>query len=275
MRVARLFFFVSISFVLSTSIAAQQIATPSPQALALLQKSLAALTGGQAITDVTLSGTARRIAGSDDEIGTVVFKALANGSSRLDLSLPSGPRSEIRSASADDPTGTWSGPDGMSHPIAYHNLISEPAWFFSAIVLAQPLGSSGYVATYVGHETRDSAAVEHISMSRLFPSSSRSAAAHQRLSQVEIYLDSSLLVPAAFSFNIHPDDDAGRDIPIEIRFSDYRIVNGAQVPFRIQKFLNNSLTLDLQFSNPVFNSGLSPSTFTVGAGLQPGSGAQP
>jgi hypothetical protein len=46
-----------------------------PQAVALVQKSLAALTNGVQVTDVMLSGTARRIAGSDDETGTATLEA--------------------------------------------------------------------------------------------------------------------------------------------------------------------------------------------------------
>jgi len=51
------------------------------------------------------------------------------------------------------------------------------------------------------------------------------------------------------------------DIPVEIRFSDYRPVSGAQIPFHVEKFLNNTLLLDLQFTNAQLNSGLSASLF--------------
>ena len=61
----------------------------------MLQQSLAALQGNTSLTDVTLSGTARRIAGSDDEFGTGIFKALAVGAARMDLTLSSGQRSEV------------------------------------------------------------------------------------------------------------------------------------------------------------------------------------
>lgn len=61
MRVTRLVLSISLSFLLSISLAAQQTATSSPRAPALLQKSLVALGGTQTLTDVTLTGTARRI----------------------------------------------------------------------------------------------------------------------------------------------------------------------------------------------------------------------
>jgi len=228
-----------------------------------LQKSLSALSSGQSLTDVTLSGTARRIAGSDDESGTAVLKAMANGQSRVDLNLSAGPRSEVHGISADGPAGSWSGPDGVAHPIAYHNLVSEPAWFFPASVLAQGLSVSAYVVTYVGHESRNSVAVEHVSLSQPASGSPKIAALFQHLSQVEIYLDSTTLLPVGLTFNVHPDDDAGLDIPSEIRYSDYRAVNGTQVPFHIQKYVNNTLFLDFQAQTVTLNTGLNASAFSI------------
>src|SRR6266851_10414401 len=105
MRVARLVLSVSLAFFLSLSLAAQQTATSSPQALLLLQRSAAALSGGQTLTDVTLSGTARRIAGSDDETGTAALKAISSGASRVDLSLPSGQRNELLNTSVSPSAG--------------------------------------------------------------------------------------------------------------------------------------------------------------------------
>lgn len=95
MRVLRVCFTVSLLFVLPISVRPQTSTTQtSPQVQALLQQSLAALTGGQSITDITLSGTARRIAGSDDETGSTALKALSPGFARVDLNLPSGSQHE-------------------------------------------------------------------------------------------------------------------------------------------------------------------------------------
>ena len=251
-----------LSLILTASATPQQVAS-DPQALTLTSSAYAVLMGRLVVTDATLTGTARRIAGSDDETGTVTLKALAIGASRMDLSLPSGQRSEVQNASAAPPAGAWSGPDGVSHSIAYHNLLTEPAWFFPAFAIAHALSTSGYVATYVGHETRNSVAVEHITLYQQSSTSAKTAAFLQHLSQRDIYLDSSTLLPLALTFNIHPDNDAGLDIPVEIRFSDYRAVNGTQVPFRVQKYLNNGLVLDLQFQSATLNTGLSATIFQV------------
>jgi len=259
MRVGRFLFPFIMAFSLLIPSAAQQTAT-SPQAAQYLRQALAALDGSTSVSDVTLTGTAQRIAGSDDETGTATLKAIA-GASRMDLNLSSGPRSEIRNISGGSPAGSWSGPDGVSHAISFHNLMTEPAWFFPAFPITHGL-SSRYVATYVGHETRDEQAVEHVTIAQTSAVQTPAGAPTMgRLSQMDFFLDSTTFLPAAVTFNIHPDNDAGLDIPIEIRFSDYRAVNGVRVPFHVQKFLNNGLILDLEFHSAVLNSGLSAGAF--------------
>jgi len=249
------------------SVARQSSAAPpssSTQAATLLAQSLAAMVSTGTLTDVTLSGTVRRIAGSDDESGTAVLKAIAAGASSVNLSLPSGTRSEILNCSGLSPAGVWSGPDGVSHAIAFHNLVTGPTWFFPAFIIAQGLSSSGYVANYVGPETNNGQAVQHVSLSQpslLADIPGGHSSAH--LTQIDLFLDSNTLLPAAVTFNIHPDNNALVDIPVEIHFSNYQAVNGVQVPFHVQKYLNNSLILDFQATSVTLNSGLSASAFSA------------
>lgn len=262
MRFARTFVLAFLSLALTVSLAQParpggQTSTPatqsSPQAVVLLQKSLAALTGGNPITDVTLSGTARRIAGSDDESGTATFKALGGTGSRIDLTLPSGSRNEIRSVSGGYLTGSWSGPDGVSHSISYHNLLTDSG-IFPTFTLSSFASSASAALTYVGAETRNGISVIHLGAQQLPPGIAGDLPRH--LSQMEIFLDASTNLPLFFDFSIHADTNALVDIPVEIRFSDYTAVNGAQIPLHIQKYINNSLVLDLQFQSAVLNSGL-------------------
>jgi hypothetical protein len=228
-----------------------------------LQVALAALSPNIAISDVTLTGTVRRIAGSDDESGSATLKALSTGSARADFSLSSGPSSELQNVSAAQPAGNWSGPDGVAHPIPFHNLLSEPAWFFPTFAIYRRL-SAGYVVSDLGPETRNGRQVEHISVSQnppyQFPALPPS---FQHLTQLDFFVDSVTFLPAAIAFTVHPDNNALVDIPIEIDFSDYRSVSGALIPFHIQKFLNNSLFLDFQVQNASINSGLSASEFAI------------
>jgi hypothetical protein len=243
--------------------ASAQTSTSSNQATTLLRQSLAALTGSTALSDVTLTGTARRIAGSDDESGTVTVKALAGTGTRIDLSLPSGTRSELRNTSSVPPAGSWSGPDAVWHSISNHNLLTDSGWF-PAFALSSLPSALNAVTTYLGQETKNGHSVYHLSAYQQFPQMfPKTATLTQHLTQTEIFLDASTLLPLALDFNTHPDSDASLDIPVELLFSDYRSINGAQIPFHIQKFLNGSLMLDLQFQTAALNTGLAASTFSA------------
>lgn len=239
-------------------LSAQQAApVTTPQAFAILQRALSALNAQQPLTDITLTASARRIAGSDDESGTATIKALASGASRLDLSFASGNRTEIFNASTTPPTGSWSGPDGVVHPMAYHNLLTGPFSFFPAFALAASYSSHATVVTDMGLETRNGQSVQHVSLSQpsIFPVAT-GVLSSASLTRIDLFLDSTTLLPLAITFNTHPDNNALLDIPVEIDFSDYTVVNGAQVPFHIQKLINNSLVLDLQLQKASLNTGI-------------------
>jgi hypothetical protein len=252
---------VGASFLIPT--ATPQTVTNAPQAVQYLRQALAALSGGTPLTDITLTGTAQRIAGSDDETGTATLKAIG-GASRFVLNFSSGPRTEIQNAVWGTPAGSWSGPDGVAHAISFHNLLTDPAWFFPAFPITHGI-SSGYAAIYVGHETREGRAVEHLTISQTTILQTPGAAQQiGHLSQTDFFLDSTTYLPAAATFNIHPDNNELLNIPIEVRFSDYRAVNGVQIPFHVQKLLNHGLILDLQFTTAAVNTGLGASQFQVG-----------
>jgi len=241
----------------------QAAATSSPTA-PTLQQSLATLVGNASLTDVTLTGSVRRIAGSDDESGTSALEALTTGESRMDLSLPSGPHTEVVAIGNNCLSGNWSGPDGVAHPISNHNLLTDTAWFFPVFTVGRIISSGKYIVSYVGHETRNGQAVEHFIAYQ--PSTVQLPAGiptFSHLTQMDLFLDSITLMPAALAFNIHPDNNMGLDIPVEIRFSDYRSVSGVQIPFHIEKFVNNSLMLDFQAQTVAINTGLTSSTFSA------------
>jgi hypothetical protein len=255
MRPSRVWSAVILSFCFATTLIAQNQSSSSLQALTTLQSAFQALSGKMVINDVTLTGTAEWIVGSDDETGTVVLKT-TGGANRLDLNLSASTRSEIRSITASGPVGSWVGPDGVSHSMAQHNLRAEAGWF-PAFTIGNLISNTNAVVASAGMETRNSASVIHIS---LFQQSANQptggSGLSQHLTQVELYLDPSTLLPVSYIFNSHPDNNAALDFPTEIRYSNYQNIGGAQIPLHIQKFINNTLTLDLHFQNASLNTGL-------------------
>jgi hypothetical protein len=259
------------------SLSAQQSTpapTSDPQAVALIQRALAALVGRATVSDVTLTGTAQRIAGSDEETGTSTLTAMSVGNSKLSLSFPSAVSSEIRNSAGTplsetsttqgpQPVGAWSGPDGVLHATAEHNLMTDASWFFPAFTINDVSASQSFVLSYIGSETHNGLSALHVTAWRTFPGFTQAPPLLSHLTQMDLYLDPASCMPVALDFNIHPDNNATLDIPVEIRFSGYQPVNGVQVPFHVQKYLNNGLVLDLQFNNAVLNSGLTAASFQI------------
>ncbi len=83
------------------------------------------------------------------------------------------------------------------------------------------------------------------------------------LSSEDIYLDSTSLIPVAFRFNSHPDDDEDTNILVEIAFHNYQQINGVRLPMRVQKLINGGLALDVTVTSIVLNSGLTNAQFAL------------
>jgi hypothetical protein len=244
---------------------AQQPIATNPQGSSLLLQAFSAMVGTASISDVSLTGTARRIVGSDDETGSAVLKALATGQSRIDCSLPTGQTSEIRSIDSNgNQAGAWIEPNGASHAMSSHNLMTSSAWFQPALALSGIVSSQNYTVSNLGPEAKDGISVTHLTVTQQFPDAPPDPTGlMQHLSQMDVFLDATTHLPVALDFNTHPDNNALLDIPMEIRFSDYTAVNGIQVPFHVQKYLNNNLILDIQLQTATLNSGLTASAFTI------------
>jgi hypothetical protein len=248
---------------LTTSAFAQQSVISSPQAAALAASALNALTGGTQVSDVTLNGTGTRTAGSDVESGNFTLKALGPNQSRSDLVVSGGTRSEVFNLSNGTPQGFWSGIDGTNHPIPNHNCIAGLVWFFPALSVLSQASNPNYAISYVGPESRNGTAVQHIRFTA--QSSALPAASSQMIAQLsssDVYLDSSSDLLVALVFNTHPDNDLLTDIPVEVDFSNYQNVRGVAIPFRVQKYVHGSLYLNLTVESAIVNSGLTDSAFS-------------
>jgi hypothetical protein len=241
-----------------------QTSSVAAQGLALAQRALTAMTNGIGVIDVTLTGTAQRIAGSDDETGTITLRARGTAESRMDHVVSGGTRSEVRNSANGAPQGEWIGLDGTAHPMAYHNCQTDAAWFFPALSVQSQLANPNLSVSYVGQETKNQIAVYHLQFILHHTGVSADIASRlDPLTATDVYLEASSFLPVAIVTNTHPDNNLLMNIPVEVDFSDYRVVQGVPVPFRIQKFLNGSLSLDVTVQAATVNSGLSDAEFSV------------
>jgi len=238
---------------------AQNPPASDPQALSFAAQSIAALTGGTSISDVTLTGS---VTWNGNDNGNATLMALGTGESRMDLALGSGTRSEIRDAQTGTQLGKWINPDSSFGPYASHNSWTDAVWFFPA--LGSLATGPNIVLSYIGQETRNGAAVQHL-QSYVYQANWPAGVtpSPQQLSTMDFYLDGSSLLPVAVKFNTHPDDDASTNLAFEVDYTNYQSFSGVVVPMHIQRFQQGSLMVDLVLSSASFNSGLSLSNFST------------
>jgi hypothetical protein len=248
-------------FVLAFSgfLLAQSHPISDPSAVALAAQSMAALTRGTAISDVKLTANITWLSGPEPESGTGVLLAKGASESRIDLSLNSGgKRTEIRN-SLNGPAGEWVNPDGKSGKYALHNCWTDAAWFFPEFSSLVNIADSSLVFSHVGDETWNGLSAKHLRVYLVLAGFN----AAQRLSTMDFYLDPTSLLVLGVAYDTHPDNNMNVDLHSEVRFSDYQLVNGIEVPFHIQRLQSGAVLMDVTVSGASFNTGLSDDTFQI------------
>jgi hypothetical protein len=246
---------------------------PNPQGATLIQQSLAALTGAFAVTDVTMTGAYTVTNASGAQSGTITMVATSSGQSQSTVTLPSGTYSETRSISGGSASMTETGPDGVAHTISTQTALApNPAWFCPALVLTAA-SSSGYLSSYIAQETLSGEAVQHLAVWWLPGSSAASSTVApfwQQMTQHDIYLDASSLLPVSMTFLLHPYNPKEPNTPfppypgssldgiVQLSFLDYQVVQGRHVALHIQSTLKTgagNVVSNIQISSVTFNTG--------------------
>jgi hypothetical protein len=258
----RRFVVASVLFLALGSASHAQNPTSDSQAISLAQQALNALTGGAAISDVTLTANVTSILGSDYETGTATLKSEGTNESRVDLNLStSGIRSDVRNLANGTPGGAWETNGTPATAYAAHNCWTDATWFFPALSSLTQTANQNFVFKYIGLEQHGAVSTQHIQVSQV--PTQGTPPTIQVLSAMDFYLEQTSLLPVAIAFEQHPDDDMSATISSEIEFADYRNSNGIQVPFHVQRMLNGGVVLDVLVTSAAFNTGLPDSLFQL------------
>lgn len=211
-----------------------------------------AFSKGHPVHSVNLDATAEWTAGSDIESGNAKLVASADGSSSLQLELSHSSRTENQTSFTSGQTCNWTGTDGVAHQAASHNCMTSFAWFMPAVTL---LG--GHQTASINSALMSTSAQQFIDLRQQQTAATgmdtRSAELLAHLTTTDLYIDPTTHLPSALAYQLHPDGNASADIPVEVIFSNYQVVNGVNIPFRIQRYLNGTLNLDLTVTQASVN----------------------
>jgi hypothetical protein len=196
-----------------------------------------------------MSGIANWTFGSDQQTGTVTLQANANGQSRILLQLPAGSRIETQNPFSDSQRQcSWSGVDAVVHKSSVHHCWVDAIWFLPEITMQTGAGALDDAASVAQSADAGKTRI-HRERHVVDVDSAQTGQFIAHLSAVDLDIDSTTGLPATLAFATHPDDDAGVDMPVEVRYSAYSTFSGVTIPTHIQKFINHALVLDLQISD--------------------------
>lgn len=216
-----------------------------------------AFSGGNVVHQVQLSGNATWQVGNLNDTGSATISAASTGSSRLQLSLSSsGVRTETQSGQGTDLICTWAGNDGAAVSVDPGNCWRPFLWFLPSLSLQPSLLSS-----YLGAVDLGTSAVgfgvspyRHLQGSLVLPNMATSLTSEiMQRSNADLGVDPTSYLPAVLAYTIWPDNGAAIPIAIEIHYANYQAINGVQIPFTIQRYVNGSLQLEIDVSSAQVN----------------------
>ena len=226
-------------------------------ATTLLNQLSTAFSGGNVVHQVQLTGSASWHVGSLNDTGSATLSAATTGSSQLQLSLSSsGTRIEAESGQGTNLACTWAGDDGVAHAIDPGNCWQPMIWILPPLSLQPSLLPSYLGAVDLGSGTVgfSTATYRHLQGELVFPTLTGNLASDiMQRSTADLGLDPTSLLPAVLAYSIRPDNGAPIPIAIEIHYSNYQPINGVQIPFTIQRYVNGSLQLEISVSSAQVN----------------------
>ena len=217
----------------------------------------AAFSGVQVVQQIQLTGNATWYAGNTDDSGSVTLTASSNGKSQMQLALGSaGQRTESQTGSGSSASCQWAGADGVAHPIRSGACWRPALWFLPAFSFQPSQLSENLTATDLGTGMvgAGDTPLRHFQSQLTLTNAPASLAADvAQWSKTEIGLDPATLLAAVMTYSVRPDNGAAVAVAIEIRYSNYRAVDGVQIPFTIQRYVNGALQLEIEISAAQIN----------------------
>jgi hypothetical protein len=231
---------------------------PTPQQIAGMVWLATSGTQSSNLATIQIEGTAISSIGGEVKSGTIVLKSQGSTRSRVDLSFGGEQTTEIQNSTLPE-NNILIDSTGNVRQLAIHNTWSAATWFFPAFLPTALWNSSSVQFSLPA--PADASGITLQSNTELSGVATTMHNLVERLSSVRYQLNPTTYLPSKVTFTTHPDADLNRDIGVEVDYSDYRLVDGVQVPFRIRKYLNGDLILDITVTNVIINPTLSDSDF--------------
>ena len=243
----------------STLCSAQQPpATKDPNAVAVIQQSLAAMGSGQSFVDVQATGTTTLYGDSGSVSYPITLQATGRISVRSSVTKSTGVHVYVTDGQATCVDGTLDTATADT-PI---DLYARRIDFVPALTILADYARSDIQVQYLRSDTLGNATVDVVALSFVPPGLSPSPQAYAA-TQRTFFIDQATGYVLKIQYTTITDATTLTGLGTEIMFSNYQTFNGFAVPLDQQTFVNGNLGIDLSLSSVAFNTGLDGSLFAM------------
>ena len=249
-------------FLLYSAAASAQLAPEDSRAVSTLTQAFAVPGASTASGTQGFSGSGSIVYywAGEEVRGSVSIRERGVDQFRLDAVLPEGTRSWAVSQGA----GSIKDSDGTSTKIRSYNALNSGAIANPLARIASLIKETGTQISYVGLETAEGRLVHHVRLQpALRPDEKPLGDYAAPLKRLDVFIDSkSFLILKTQDF-IHGENNVRDTYARELNFADYRLANGALLPFSVSETFAGQRTWALQLDTISTNSGLTDSDFTL------------
>jgi hypothetical protein len=268
MRVARLVPTFLLILAFSPQLNSQQTTATlqrDAQAVALLQQSLTAMGGAQALLfkDSLAMGLVQTFSPDGTSVSLpIVKKSKGTKMLRSEVQRPEGTRIRI----VNNGVGAIQNPVGTVRSLSSNNTVAERVEHIPALSLLSDWQSSSIEVRYVRSDTLNGLPVQVIALSFIPTADPQWVQFYRSTTQNLFYIDQATALVSKIEYKNFADNDSNFSEKIEVFYTDYRPVSGVLVPFTQTTYADGRLQSTLTLTSVAFNAGLPDSEFTVPGG---------
>jgi hypothetical protein len=229
------------------------------QAVTLFQKAIVALAPTQP-SDVTAVGNTTIVEGSETTNGTIKIRTRGAVETKVDFQSASKNWSIVFANGEANRLE-----DSKTTELPLELVASTQSLHFPLPYLSGILANSDYSLAFIGQETVENTACNHVRVFNTFVSQP----ALQFLSSfttADVWLDTSTGLPVKIGMTRRYGGGSAPRIPISTVYTNYQTVSGVRFPMTIKEYITETLWATTSIQSVNFNTGLSDSDFPVSLG---------
>jgi len=241
---------------LATSTVTQQTPPRDPQAVAVLQRSLAVM-GGTIPADSMATGSVVLEEGSTTEQGTIRILTKGLNQTLEEIETPEGRRRIVYSRGR-----AFQAEKGHSGELWPELVVSSQGSSFPVAVVGSAFLNPDAAFRYLGLENLDGTQAHHIRFWNTFPS--QPGLQHlAEFSTKDIWIDQVSSLPRRLSYFRRAALGSEGPVAIELSYANFQGIDGVLYPCRIEKSLNGTHWATIVIERVFINSGLTDTDFAL------------